>query len=131
MQAPLTVRDTPPIVLDRRATIEAPPATAMTRYGSLDELRTSRDPLARRLASALVAEAPAEPLRSDIDRIRRARHQMLEDETRIEILNFGAGSRNSASPPTAEQSSAGYVTYSTIGDVCRRAASKPRKGLTL
>ena len=56
---------------------------------------------------------------------------MLEDETRIEILNFGAGSRNSERRPTAEQSSAGYVTTSTIADVCRRAASKPRKGLTL
>jgi predicted O-methyltransferase YrrM len=121
-------------VLDRQPATR-PPATAAAEptsdYPSLDDLRASRDPLARRLASALGAEPPPEPQRSDIDRIRRARQRMLEDETRIEILNFGAGSRHSTIRPTAEQSSAGYVTISTIGDVCRRAASKPRKGLTL
>jgi predicted O-methyltransferase YrrM len=107
------------------------PAAAANSFESLTALRASRDPLARRLASALEAEQPSEPLRTDIDRIRHARQQMLEDETQIEILNFGAGSRKSERRPTAEQSTAGYVTYSTIADVCRRAATKPRKGLTL
>jgi predicted O-methyltransferase YrrM len=114
-----------------RRTVTTEPHPTPTRHRTIDELRASDDPLARRLANALSAEPPGEPRRSDIERIRRARQQMLEDETRIEILNFGAGSRNSDRPPTAEQSTSGYVTHSTIADVCRRAASKPRKGLTL
>jgi predicted O-methyltransferase YrrM len=117
--------------VQERHTVTAEPHPTPIRHRTIDELRASQDPLARRLARALSAEPPAEPRRSDIDRIRRARQQMLEDESRIEILNFGAGSRNSDRPPTAEQSTSGYVTYSTIADVCRRAASKPRKGLTL
>ena len=97
------LRDTRGIVSHGSAATVEPPGTSATRYAGLDELRTSRDPLARRLASALSAKHPAEPLRSDIERIRRARQDMLEDETRIEILNYGAGSRKSTSPPTASR----------------------------
>jgi predicted O-methyltransferase YrrM len=124
------VRDTATNVTVRQSAL-VEPSSAASRFDSAEALRSSSDPLARRLSKAVDAGMPSEPQRADIQRIRRARQDMLADETRIEVLNFGAGSRDSERRPTPEESSAGYVTRTTIADVCRRAASKPRKGLTL
>jgi predicted O-methyltransferase YrrM len=96
-----------------------------------DALRTSEDPRARQVAAAIELRArdlkPSE--RQDIKRIEAIRERLLADKREVEVLNYGAGSRDA--PRTSEEMQRGWITRDVVGAACRRASSRRRKAMVL
>jgi len=64
-----------------------------------------------------------------VERIEAERKVLLADDSEVEILNFGAGSRTARR--TANEMNAGWTSHAVIRQVCERAVSKPEKALLL
>jgi hypothetical protein len=103
-------------------------AAGALSFDALADLRQNGDPSAQRLARALDAAWPDGPFGDDLLAIRAARQAMLIDGSRVEILNYGAGTRESSRPRSPEESEAGYVTHSLRGGRLPSSGSEATEG---
>jgi predicted O-methyltransferase YrrM len=102
-----------------------------TTPAEADELAAEHDERARRVAKVLTLRFRdlAEEERGEVKRIEGARERLLADDRELELVNYGAGSRNATR--TAAEMEAGWITHDSVSGVCRRASSTRRKGLLL
>jgi predicted O-methyltransferase YrrM len=105
----------------------SPPGTALT----VDALEGAQDPRARRVAAALeLRRRDLEPYeRDDLKRIEAIRERLLADQREVEVLNYGAGSRDA--PRAASEMERGWITRDVVGEACKRASSRRRKAMVL
>jgi predicted O-methyltransferase YrrM len=94
-------------------------------------LRGTRDPRARQVAAALeLRRRDLEPSeRDDLKRIEAIRERLLADEREVEVVNYGAGSRDA--PRAASEMERGWITRDVVGEACKRASSRRRKAMVL
>lgn len=57
--------------------------------------------------------------------IEAVRRRLLEDETEVEVLNFGAGKPRDRR--SQEEMDAGWISHAVVSQVCKRAVSHPAK----